>query len=226
MAIKYNEVVPWGRSFNEYCRMFAFAQEDLKKRILGCGDGPASFNSICNMNNGNVISIDPIYSLSKKQILERIHATYDNVIAQTRKNQDKFKWNEIMSVEELGRMRMEAMTVFLESYDQGRKNGKYIAGSLPRLAFPDDSFDISLSAHFLFFYSDNLNYEFHHASIREMLRVSPEARIFPLVDLNAKKSLYVDRIVKDLSQYNFKIRKVNYEFQIGGNEMMIITRKK
>ena len=22
MAFKYQEVVPWGRSFNEYCRMF------------------------------------------------------------------------------------------------------------------------------------------------------------------------------------------------------------
>ena len=37
------QVVPWGRSFDEYCNMFALSSDDLALRILGCGDGPASF---------------------------------------------------------------------------------------------------------------------------------------------------------------------------------------
>lgn len=39
------QVVPWGRSFDEYCHMFALSSDDLALRILGCGDGPASFNA-------------------------------------------------------------------------------------------------------------------------------------------------------------------------------------
>jgi hypothetical protein len=38
VTIKRNKVIPWGRSFEEYRRMFALADEDLAGRILGCGD--------------------------------------------------------------------------------------------------------------------------------------------------------------------------------------------
>ena len=41
MTIRLNEVIPWGRSFEEYRRMFALSDADLAGRILGCGDGPA-----------------------------------------------------------------------------------------------------------------------------------------------------------------------------------------
>jgi hypothetical protein len=33
------QVVPWGRSFDEYRRIFALTDDDLRLRILGCGDG-------------------------------------------------------------------------------------------------------------------------------------------------------------------------------------------
>jgi SAM-dependent methyltransferase len=225
MAIKYDEIVPWGRNFDEYCRMFDLRDGDLKKRILGCGDGTASFNRICNSNGGNVVSVDPIYDLTKECVSQRIKTTFENVITQTRQNQDKFRWNTIKSVDELGKIRMNAMMQFLENYEQGKAQGKYIAGSLPSLDFPDNSFDIALSSHFLFLYSDNLTYEFHYNSICEMLRISSEVRIFPLVDVNSNKSTYVSRIVDDLNDYNIEIRKVNYEFQINGNELMTISKK-
>ena len=38
-------VVPWGRSFDEYRRMFALGEAELRRRILGVADGPASFNA-------------------------------------------------------------------------------------------------------------------------------------------------------------------------------------
>ena len=41
MTIRLSEVIPWGRSFEEYRRMFALTDENLAERILGCGDGPA-----------------------------------------------------------------------------------------------------------------------------------------------------------------------------------------
>ncbi len=40
-----DHVVPWGRSFEEYRAMFAIDDRDLDGGILGCGDGPASFNA-------------------------------------------------------------------------------------------------------------------------------------------------------------------------------------
>jgi len=43
--MKLTEVVPWGRTFAEYQLMFGLSQADLEAQILGCGDGPASFNA-------------------------------------------------------------------------------------------------------------------------------------------------------------------------------------
>lgn len=222
MALKYKDVVPWGRSYEEYRRMFDLTENELKLKILGCGDGPASFNSECNKRGGRVTSGDPLYNLTKQEIRQRIAETYDDVLNQTAKNKDKFKWDLIRSVEELGKIRMEAMEIFLDSFDQGKKEARYIPASLPALPFRDGEFDIALSSHFLFLYTDNLSYDFHLQSVREMLRVAKEVRIFPLLDVNANKSPYVKRIMEELRSKEIEERKVNYEFQINGNELLII----
>src|SRR5260370_30292561 len=44
-SVRLHEVVPWGRSLDEYRAMFALSEGDLQGRLLGCGDGPASFNA-------------------------------------------------------------------------------------------------------------------------------------------------------------------------------------
>ena len=165
MAFKYENVVPWGRNFEEYTRMFDLQPNDLLKRIIGCGDGPASFNSIANQRGGKVTSIDPIYLLSKEEIEKRIEETYQTVIRQTAQNKEKFRWDQIRSVDELGEIRMQAMQVFLAAYEAGKKQGVYIPGSLPILPFPADAFELALCSHFLFLYSENLSYRFHVESI-------------------------------------------------------------
>ncbi len=58
MAFTLDKVVPWGRSLDEYRRMFALTDSDLEKRILGCADGPASFNAELTANGGSVVSCD------------------------------------------------------------------------------------------------------------------------------------------------------------------------
>jgi hypothetical protein len=223
MAIKYEEVLPWGRNYDEYRRMFDLNDAEITKKIIGCGDGPASFNALCNARGGHVVSVDPIYKFSKKQIAHRIDETFKTVIEQTGNNRDKFLWDAIKNIEELGKIRMMAMNDFLDDLDSGKSNGSYICGSLPSLPFADGSFDIALSSHFLFLYTDILSFDFHLKSIREMLRVAKEARIFPLLDANAKRSKYLDKIMEHFPNLNVEIRKVNYEFQKGGNEMLVIS---
>jgi hypothetical protein len=143
---------------------------------------------------------------------------------QTRKNKNEFVWNHISSVEELGRVRMEAMKDFLYDYPAGRKEGRYIDASLPSLPFKDGAFDIALCSHFLFLYSEHLSEDFHIQSIKEICRVSSETRIFPLLELCAKKSRHLESIADRLGKDGLAvtIEKVPYEFQKGGNEMMKI----
>jgi hypothetical protein len=67
-----DQVVPWGRSFGEYRRMFALTEKDLTIRIVGCGDGPASFNAEAARRGTRVVSCDPIYRFEKSEIQKRI----------------------------------------------------------------------------------------------------------------------------------------------------------
>jgi hypothetical protein len=102
MAFKYREVVPWGRNYDEYIRMFDLSENELKLKILGCGDGPASFNYECNKRGGNVVSIDPVYNLTKAEIQERITETYHDVLNQTEKkkiNSDGIPLGQSMNLE-------------------------------------------------------------------------------------------------------------------------------
>ena len=131
------EVVPWGRSFDEYRRMFALSDADLTMTVLGCGDGPASFNAEATRRGTTVVSVDPIYRWDAAQIQQRIDATCDTVLEQTRRNAHEFVWDGVGSVEELGRVRMTAMRAFLEDYPEGKSQGRYVDASLPALPFAD-----------------------------------------------------------------------------------------
>jgi hypothetical protein len=219
-----DEVMPWGRSFDEYCRMFALDQRDLKGRILGCADGPASFNAEATRRGSSVVSCDPIYRLSTFDLRARIAATYDKILEQTRTNQDEFVWTAIKSPDELGRLRLAAMDVFLEDYDAGRRTGRYLDAKLPELPFVDHSFDLAVCSHFLFLYSEQLGEEFHKSAIFELCRVAKEVRVFPLLALGAKPSPHVSTIRETLQNASYKvsIETVPYEFQRGGNQLLRI----
>jgi SAM-dependent methyltransferase len=225
MAFKYEEAVPWGRSFNEYRRMFHLTNEDLHRSILGCADGPANFNVEMLRKGHRVISCDPLYQCTAEQIKQRIDATYAEVIGQTHQNQEKFLWDLISSPDELGRLRLEAMDDFLSDYDQGKRDGRYIPAQLPDLPFASASFDIVLCSHLLFFYSDHLSLAFHQQAVDELCRVAHEVRIFPLLTYNAEPSPLVSAIITHLQSARrpVSIEGVPYQFQRGGNMMMKIS---
>ena len=224
--MKLEKIVPWGRNLSEYVAMFLLTGNDLNAKILGCGDGPSSFNTEVDLNDGSVVSVDPLYAYSKKEIMHRIDEITDEVMEQVIKHKDDFVWKSIVSPDMLFEMRIEAMTEFLMDYNEGKEEGRYIAEELPNLSFEDEQFDLALSSHFLFLYSEQLDVDFHMKSILEMLRVAKEVRVFPLVDSKGDKSVYIEGVVKELTSlgYDVNIVKTGYEFQKGGNEMLKITK--
>lgn len=75
MGMRLEKVVPFGRSLDEYIKMFNLSPSDFKKRILGVADGPASFNAEATKIGGMVTSIDPLYQFSEREILKRFHGS-------------------------------------------------------------------------------------------------------------------------------------------------------
>ncbi|MDA8082044.1 MAG: SAM-dependent methyltransferase [Nitrospiraceae bacterium] len=226
MSFTLDTVVPWGRSYEEYVSMFSLDGRDLRSSIIGCADGPSGFNAELTGRGGKIISVDPVYRFTKEEISKRIGETYEEILAQTLKNKHEFVWTGIRSVDELGRTRMSAMRAFLSDFENGLREGRYLAESLPSLSFADGQYALALCSHFLFLYSDQLSLAFHIAAISEMCRVAREVRIFPLLKLGAEPSPYVEPVVRTVTDKGFRaeIIRVDYEFQRGGNMMLRIRR--
>ncbi|GAB3285229.1 SAM-dependent methyltransferase [Larkinella harenae] len=224
--MKLDAVVPWGRTLREYRRMFNLTESDLSKRILGVGDGPASFNTEMQQLGYNVVSIDPIYTFSSAEIATRIEQTYNTLIEQLKTNSAHYNWTDFRDPDDLGNQRIQAMQLFLANYDSGKQNGLYQTESLPVTSFADQSFDLALCSHLLFLYSTHLSEEFHIQAIRELMRVAAEVRVFPLVDLANQRSEFVDTILAEYQQKGFqaKVITVDYHFQKNGNQMLCIKR--
>ena len=137
------------------------------------------------------MSCDPLYRYTTTHIQERIAATFDEVLDQTRGNAEEFVWGAIRSVEELGRVRTAAMQVFLHDFDTGKAQGRYVDASCRRCRLPMPRRPGPV-LHFLFLYTTQLGEAFHREAIQDMCRVAREVRIFPLLALGGQLSPYVD----------------------------------
>ena len=160
--------------------MFALSERDLGLRILGCVDGPASFNAVLTRRGGSVVSVDPIYQFHKNSFAPgstrrttgcspRCGRTKANLCGHT--SNPWRRW---------GGRAWPPWKPSSKTTKPGLREGRYVVGALPELPFPEDAFDLALCSHFLFLYSEQFSSEFHLRSIQELCRVAKEVRIFPL----------------------------------------------
>ncbi|MEH2374682.1 SAM-dependent methyltransferase [Nostoc sp.] len=223
--IKLKNIIPWGRSMDEYVKMFNLTPEELGLTILDCAGGPASFNAEMTAQGYKVISCDPIYQFTADEIDNRIQDTYQIVIDGVKAIQEYYVWQNIQSPEEMAEIRMAAMRKFLADLPLGINENRYLTDELPVLPFGTHQFDLALCSHFLFTYSDQLSEEFHLASVLEMCRVAKEVRIFPLLKISGEPSPHLKPVMSELQQrhYSVEIKQVPYEFQKNSNQILRIN---
>lgn len=217
--------VPWGRDLDEYAAMFSLSSLKTGDTVLGCGDGPASFNAEATSRGIRVTSVDPLYVFSKAQLEQRIDEARDEVMPQVRARVDDYLWRTIKSPEELERRRMHAMRLFLDDFDEGRREGRYISASLPTLPFPDKAFDYGLCSHLLFLYSPQLDEQEHIDSVLELCRVARDVRIYPLISIaDNQRSQHLPAVLGALKDAGYVHEEVpvSHEFQRGATTMLRI----
>ncbi|WP_051406936.1 methyltransferase domain-containing protein [Nocardia sp. CNY236] len=140
-----------------------------------------------------------------------------------RSHQHLYKWTFFADPEQHRLQRRHAAERFAAHtrHDLSR----YVAGRLPRLPFPDNDFDLVLSSHLLFSYARDFDYDFHRRALIELMRVTHgELRVFPLVPIGAvSRYPRLDALLADLRTHAIdgRIIDVDYEFQVGGNEMLV-----
>ena len=81
-------------------------------------------------------------------------------------------------------------------------------------------------SHLLFTWADQLGYDWHLASLRELVRVADEVRVFPTVMQGPDNLVpFWDELMTELRADGVKheTRRVDYEFQVGAQEMLVLT---
>jgi hypothetical protein len=218
------EIVLIGRTYDEYFHMFNLMDLDLNTvKILDAASGVSSFCAEANAKGYDVTASDRIYCFSPEEIRAKCASDLDTVMDKLPGVMDQYRWVYFEDAEALSRKRERAYRAFIEDYAVHRE--RYVDTAYPRSRFGDKQFTVSLASHFLFLYDEHLDYDFHRETVRELIRVtSREVRIFPLINLRYHRSIFVGRIAEELRQegYRVQIRRVDYEFLKGGNEMMVI----
>jgi hypothetical protein len=224
MPLKLPGIIPWGRTFEEYCLLLGLTGQDLAGRTLGCADGPASFNAEATQMGYTVTSCDPVYARSAAEIKRGVDDSLAEVTAQIREKKNEFVWTHFRDPDDLLDRRRLALKRFLADFEAGKAAGRYVTASLPNLPFKNDEFDLAVVCQFLFLYSDKFPY--YREAIDELLRVAKEVRIFPIMTLEGGKSPHFDGIYVRLKASGFQceLRRIDYEFQRGANEVFIVKR--
>ena len=135
MAPIPGRAVPWGRSLEEYSRMFDLSARDLAGKILDCAAGPASFNAEMHRRGASVVSCDPLYEFSADGIRKRIGENYDMMVEASKQRREQFIWQEIQSPEHLGQVRMQAMNLFLKIFQPESAKGATALRNCRRFPF-------------------------------------------------------------------------------------------
>jgi|SRR5919108_21690 ubiquinone/menaquinone biosynthesis C-methylase UbiE len=119
-----------------------------------------------------------------------------------------------------------ALAAFVADFQSPHPAGRYVAARLPELPFKSEFFDLVLCSHLLFLYSREFDLDMHIASLREMLRVGREVRVFPLLDMDGQPSTHVDPTVRALrTSADVEFISVPFEFRYGDSRMLRLTKR-
>jgi Methyltransferase domain len=213
------------RSFGEYEAMFMLTGSDLHGHLLDCPGGASSFTARASALGALATAVDPVYTMSVPALQELVMGEADRGSAHTAAGMDRYRWDFYGDIDGHREMRKTSAGTFVRDLEDHPE--RYVPGSLPDLPFEDHAFDLVLSSHFLFTYADRLDMKFHYDALIELHRLCRrEVRVFPLLDQSGRSLRGMIRtLLEQLAGQGIRARviAVPYEFQRGGNEMLVVS---
>ncbi|SFB33880.1 Methyltransferase domain-containing protein [Cohnella sp. OV330] len=190
------------RSYEEYERMFGIEADKLPgEKVLDVAGGASSFTAHLCAQGIDAYAADPFYAGDRQAIVAAAAKEIDTSSAKIAAMSHVYDWSYYGSPERHRRIREASLASFAAHFQSEAGGEKYLAASLPRLPFKDDTFSLVVCSHFLFLYADQFGERFHEEALRELLRATRpggEVRIYPLVTLAWEPVPYLDRLLRAL----------------------------
>jgi len=213
------------RPLEDYRRMLDLSDEDLLAGpILDCPGGAGDFGAGVRAMGGEVVSVDPAYAEDRDALMARARADVLRGNRYVAENPHLYRFRFVRSVEHHLETRSAACETF--AADFAADGRRYLAAALPSLPFRDRRFALALTSYLLFSYPEFLDPEFHVASLLELARVAEEVRAFPLLDTAGVPYPHLDELRAQLAAAGVEteVRRVEFEFQRGGDRLLVGQR--
>lgn len=220
-----DRLVLWGHHLDEYQDMFDLPEAALSMRFLEFQSGVSAFQADLRSKASHLVSYDTWFDLNKDALQQKIETSFSARLDQIRQRAEAFDLSRYDgSLDKLVAYRRQGITEFLQDYELGHAEGRYLYASQSRLPFPNFFFDYVLSAHHFFSITAPQTVDYYLNTIEELARVAKEVRIFPLVDAQGVPSELLGPVILALQQKNYgiEVRDVAYHLQPKGNAMLRI----
>lgn len=229
-ALDLDRIAFIGRTYDEYMKIFDLDGPMLEGgRVLDCPAGASSFTAEAYLKGIETTACDIMYNLDAHELFIKGEKDIGHVFEKFDEVSHLYTWSYYRNKEDVISRRKSALERFTHDFQNGRAAGRYVHAELPVLPFPDRHFSLVLSSHFLFLYSERLDLDFHIKCLKELIRVcSGEVRVFPLVGLDSKPYIHLDKVVTLMENTgtNVEITETPFEFQTGSRRMMRLSRDK
>jgi hypothetical protein len=223
-----SSVAFFGRTFDEYVQFFGLAPASLAGRsILDVAAGPSSFAAEAPAHGIHAVAVDPLYGFSTDTLTAHVQIDHARMLQEMRRKEALLRYKYFPSIAAAEASRRSAAGRFLADYEAGFVRNRYVGARLPKLPFADGAFDLVLCAHLLFIYARHLDYGFHFAACRELVRVSAgEVRLHPICGPDGQPYPELPRLQAALGREGIasRVAAVDYEFFAGSDATLILTR--
>lgn len=216
----------YGHSMHDYIRMFDLGHAELDMmHVLDCSGHYSSFSYEMGLEGHKVVVANPFFATTASMLRNQLKGLEQRFHDHVASNLDAYFLHHATLDAEMAH-RHQVSDTAIQDLESSLDGQRYSPQDLTQLNYADESFDLALSSHFLFTYSDELTLEYHQAAIQEMLRVADELRIFPLITHQGKPSPHLGPILQWATTQGMsaELQQVPYEFQKGGNAMLIIDK--
>lgn len=208
--------------------MFQFHDNWLPSQvILDVAAGASSFVPECGRRGIEAMAVDPLYTATADALLQRGLGEIAESTEKLAKLEHEYDWTYYGDLAQHRALRERSLGTFVEAYRQER--GRFLAGSLPSLPVPDDTFTLVLCNHFLFLYHDQFSVNFHRQAIRDLIRVCQpggEVRIYPLATLARQPYPGLAAVESEIVAAGATSERVetSFRFLTGGTEFLRIRK--
>jgi hypothetical protein len=218
-------LVLWGHHLEEYQDMFDLPQAVLGMRFLEFQSGASAFQAELREQAAHLVSYDDWFTFGKNELQQRIEHSFNLRLEQIMQRAEAFDLSRYAGdLDKLVTYRRQGIAKFLQDYDLGHAEGRYVFAAQKTLPFANFFFDYALSAHHFFSATAPQTVDYHVDMIEELARAAKEVRIFPLVDAQGVPSALLGPVILALQHKNYgiEVRDVAYHVQPRGNAMLRI----